>query len=185
MDLELIALDKHWVRQIEAEGSASLSGSCSNYDLVAPFLEEAVDVYVALYKKTEAAAPWIAYLARVASTRAFVGICAFKTRPHAGRVEIACFTFQPYQRKGHGKAMSAQLLDLGFRHPDVSEIFAHTAPADNASAGILRDLGFVREADVDDPHDGLTRRWSLSRASHSQARITPLKRALAAMTMLT
>jgi len=118
MNIELIPLAKHWAREIESEGNRSLRESCINFDVVAAYLEEAVDAHLALYARTEASAPWIAYLARTPG-REFVGICSFKDQCRGGRVEIAYFTFPPYEGRGYGRAMAGSLVNLALAHPDV------------------------------------------------------------------
>lgn len=181
MTLELIPLDKHWVREIAAEGDDSLRASCRNFDAVADYLGEAVDAHIALYEKTEAIAPWVAYLART-DAREFVGICSFKDRCREGKVEIAYFTFPPYRSNGHATAMAAQLVDLALRHPDVVEVVAHTSPEENESVRILRGLDFAHNGVVEDAEDGTIWRWSLHRGARPQARST-VSKALAALGM--
>lgn len=180
--LELIPFDKHWARQIAAEGDDSLRASCSNFDAVAEYLGDAVDGHIALYEKTEAVAPWIAYLARRRGSREFVGICSFKDVCRDGRVEIAYFTFPPYRNNGYGGAMAAQLVDLAFQHPDVAEVIAHTLASENESSRILRGLGFARESVIEDTEDGTIWRWIQRRDERPQPR-SRMSKAIAALTL--
>ncbi len=187
MALELIPLDKHWANEIETEGSASLAASCSNFEQVQSFLDDAVDAHIALYRRTGASAPWIAYLGRVRDSRAFVGICSFKDACRGGRVEIAYYTFPPYRQRGFGAAMAGALVDLARRHPDVREVIAHTEPLSSASTRILAGLGFDNTGTVFDARDGEIWRWVLSRderrrRGHETA--VPMMRASALLTLL-
>jgi RimJ/RimL family protein N-acetyltransferase len=188
MTIELIALDKHWAQEIAAEGSASLAASCSNFDAVAAHLDGAVDAHIALYERTGASAPWIAYLARLQGTREFVGICSFKDNCRGGRVEIAYHTFPQYERRGFGKAMAAQLVDLALRHPDVTEVIAETLPEENSSTHILRGLGFHYASSATDPDEGEVWQWVLTRAQATRrpgaSRFVPMMRASALFSML-
>lgn len=188
MTIELVALDKHWAHEIAVEGSASLAASCSNFDVVAAHLDGAVDAHIALYERTGASAPWIAYLARLRDTREFVGICSFKDNCRNGRVEIAYHTFPPYERRGVAKAMATQLIDLAWRHPDVIEVVATTAPEENASTKILRGLGFRRAGTTIDPDEGEVWAWALTRARSEKHKggsiFSPMVKAGAVLSMM-
>ena len=178
MTLELIALDKHWAQEIAAEGNASLEASCSNFDAVAAHLESVVDGHIALYERTAASAPWIAYLARLSDTREFVGICSFKDNCRGGRVEIAYHTFPQFERRGYATAMAAKLVDLAFKHPDVIEVTAETLPQEGASTHILRGLGFRQVGSATDADEGEVWSWVLTRnaarSGHSGRRFVPI-----------
>jgi RimJ/RimL family protein N-acetyltransferase len=162
--------------------------SCSNFEVVAAQLEGAVDAHIALYERTGASAPWIAYLARLCATREFVGICSFKDNCRDGRVEIAYHTFPPYERRGFAKAMATQLTDLAWRHPDVIEVLAQTAPEENASTKILRGLGFRRAGAATDPDEGEVWAWALTRAQSARRKdgsiFSPMVRARAVLSMM-
>lgn len=187
MALELIPLDRHWALEIEAEGSASLAASCSNFENVQEFLDDAVDAHIALYRRTDARAPWIAYLGRVRETREIVGICSFKDQCRDGRVEIAYYTFAPYRRRGFGTSMAGQLVALALRHPDVREVVAHTEPLESASTRILRGLDFAHEGHVFDPEDGEVWRWVRLRERRGDRReraaAVPMMRASAVLAL--
>jgi RimJ/RimL family protein N-acetyltransferase len=186
--IELIALDKHWAQEIAVEGSASLAASCSNFDAVAAHLDGAVEAHIALYERTGASAPWIAYLARLQGTREFVGICSFKDNCRGGRVEMAYHTFPHYEGRGFAKAMAAQLVDLALRHPDVTEVTAQTLPEENASTRILNGLGFRRAGFASDPDEGEVWQWVLARAHAARrsgaSRFVQMMRASALFSML-
>jgi RimJ/RimL family protein N-acetyltransferase len=126
-------------------------------------LEEVVDAHLALYAKTGASAPWIAYLARRTGTREIVGVCSVKDKCKDARVEIAYYTFTPYEGQGFGREMTHRLVDLAFRHPDVGEVIAHTLPRESASTKILHGLHFAQAGSVNDPDEGEVWLWVLTR----------------------
>jgi len=56
--------------------------------------------------------------------------------------------------------MTAALLEIASRHPDVSEVTAQTVPEVNASTRILKRMGFEHLGSGEDPEDGPVWRWS-------------------------
>ena len=80
-------------------------------------------------------------------------------RPNANRaVEIAYFTFPPYESQGFASAMAAELVAIARSSGEVELVVAHTLPAENISVRILRRLGFRFVGEViDDP----VWRWEL------------------------
>jgi RimJ/RimL family protein N-acetyltransferase len=107
--------------------------------------------------------PWCGYLVVDATQRVVVGTCAFKSPPsHRGEVEIAYFTFPPYEGRGYGTAMARELIALGGAATEVRCILAHTLPQRNASTRILERLGLTRVGTVEDPDDGPVWRWQLT-----------------------
>jgi putative acetyltransferase len=112
------------------------------------------------YRSSMAAAPeWGGYLT-ADEARRIVGTCAFKGPPDRdGVVEIAYFTFPPYERHGYGSAMARALLEVAGGSGQVSRVRAHTLPEDNASSRLLRRLRFSFEGTAEDPDDGPVWRW--------------------------
>lgn len=105
---------------------------------------------------------WGAYLAVDTETRAIVGTCAFKAKPTAdGVVEIAYFTFEPYEGRGYASAMALALVELARAAPDVRWVVAHTLPEPGPSPHILEKTGLTFVGEVHDPVDGLVWRWSM------------------------
>ena len=101
--------------------------------------------------------PWGCYLA--AKGPDIVGTCAYKAAPTpAGEVEIAYMTFPAFERRGHAKAMAAELTRIAFE-AGVPRVIAHTLPEENASTRALRGNGFRHAGEVMDPGDGLVWRW--------------------------
>ena len=84
--------------------------------------------------------PWISYYLK--DTSEIVGTCAFKGKPDCdNRVEIAYWTFEPYQGKGYGSRMCALLLEIANTQGNVT-VFAQTLPEVSASTAILTKNGF-------------------------------------------
>jgi [ribosomal protein S5]-alanine N-acetyltransferase len=107
------------------------------------------------------APPWSGYLA--ADGRAVIGTCAFKGPPDAeGAVEIAYFTFPPYEGRGYATAMAQALLEIALESPEVRLLRAHTLPEPNASTRVLEKLGLRHLGAVEDPEDGTVWRWELA-----------------------
>ena len=96
---------------------------------------------------------------------AVVGSCGFKGAPNGdGEVEIAYFTFPPFERRGYAKAMAADLVRRATTFGCRAAI-AHTLPEMNASGHVLMCNGFVRVRTVLDPDDGLIWQWRKELAS--------------------
>ena len=103
---------------------------------------------------------WGPFLAVEPGSRLVVGSCAYKGPPAAdGAVEIAYFTFPPYEGKGYATAMARRLIALAGAPPPARTVRAHTLPERNASVSILEKLGFVHLGEVVDPDDGPVWRW--------------------------
>lgn len=117
------------------------------------------------YRKAGFAPPWIGYLALCGSE--LVGTCAFPAIPAAGLVEIAYFTFPPFEGQGVATAMATELIALARSvQPDI-EIFAQTLPEPNASNSVLKKLRFEFARQVDHPDEGPVWEWRLAPASRS------------------
>lgn len=131
-------------------------------DALTPIIREVATAHHWLYNETGATEPWIAYLAREGAghTSPVVGVCSFKRPPQDGIIEIAYFTFPDHEGRGVGSSMTAALLEIASRHPDVSEVTAQTVPEVNASTRILKRMGFEHLGSGEDPEDGPVWRWS-------------------------
>lgn len=93
-----------------------------------------------------------------------VGQCGFKGPPDAaGMVEIAYGTAPAFAGQGYATEAARALVEIAFSRPVVSVVRAHTFAATNASAHILRKIGFRSLGEVDDPEDGRVWRWELTR----------------------
>jgi ribosomal-protein-alanine N-acetyltransferase len=106
---------------------------------------------------------WGGYLAIDTEKERVIGTCAFKGSPIDGVVEIAYFTFPPFERKGYGTAMAAELVRLCRPTPAVRRIIAHTLPEKNPSTAILEKNGFTKIAEISEVDDGPLWRWELEK----------------------
>ncbi|HEX8299146.1 MAG TPA: GNAT family N-acetyltransferase [Rubricoccaceae bacterium] len=103
--------------------------------------------------------PWGGYLAADGAT--VIGTCSFKGAPGPDdAVEIAHFTFPPFEGHGSATAMARELVALAVGSPGVRCVLAHTLPEPNASTRVLQRVGFV--GDVVDPEDRPVWRRALS-----------------------
>lgn len=113
-----------------------------------------------VYGRVGFSPPWIGYLAL--SGPEVVGTCAFPAAPTAGRVEIAYFTFPPFEGRGIATAMASALIELARAAQPEIMIFAHTLPEPNASNRVLQKLGFTLTGTVDHPEEGKVWEWHLA-----------------------
>jgi RimJ/RimL family protein N-acetyltransferase len=115
---------------------------------------------VALLQRTSATLPWTGYLAVDRSQDIIIGTCAFTSPPDAeGIVEIAYFTFPPFEGQGYATAMAAALVQLAEGGTAIRKVRAHTLPERNASTRVLQKLGFDRIGEAVDPDVGRVWRW--------------------------
>jgi RimJ/RimL family protein N-acetyltransferase len=126
---------------------------------VAPLVKDVVSQGEEYRTRTEALPRWGGYLG-VDDHKQVIGTCAFKGAPDEdGVLEIAYFTFPPYERHGYAGAMARALMDLAVRAGGVRCIRAHTLPEANASSRLLRRAGFSYVGMFEDPDDGPVWRW--------------------------
>lgn len=146
---------------------------------IANVMEWSVDVArqtAPLYTRLPRSWPWGSYLAvtstsregasaSVSTGRQVVGVCAFKDSPNAaGEVEIAYFTYPPYERRGIATAMARELIVIARSQLNAPQVIAHTLPERNASTRVLERNGLRFTGEVMDPEDGRVWRWELDRA---------------------
>jgi len=105
---------------------------------------------------------WGGYLAVDRTSDLIVGSCAFKGPPtEDGTVEIAYYTFGPYEGRGHAKSMARALITMALSSHLVRRVIAHTLPENNPSTSVLRSVGMGFIGEVHDPEDGPVWRWQL------------------------
>jgi len=106
------------------------------------------------------AGAWGTFFACAPDTRAVFGACGFKAPPNEERtVEIAYFTFPPFEGRGFASTMATWLTSCAKASPAVDYVIAHTLPEWNASGRVLEKCGFRRDGELVDPEDGLVWRW--------------------------
>jgi RimJ/RimL family protein N-acetyltransferase len=142
--------------QFEATHAVQL---CEQADLI----REVVGQNLAFLATVPRDTPWGAYLAVDDASRSIVGACAFKSGPTPERtVEIAYYTFPPYEGCGFATAMARELFRIADESRLLERVIAHTLPEPNASNSLLRKVGFTHLGEVMDPEDGLV--WRFERA---------------------
>lgn len=128
---------------------------CTNYEAVSGILMDVINGTVAMGN----APPWCGYLA-FTEHRAVVGTCAFKGPPdESGTVELAWFTFPPYEGKGYGSWMAGQLVKIAKETDGATTMIAHTLPEKSPSTRICEKAGFAFEGPVEHPEDGPVWLW--------------------------
>jgi ribosomal-protein-alanine N-acetyltransferase len=105
---------------------------------------------------------WDGYLAVEDTKHLIVGSCAFKGPPTAeGSVEIAYYTFGPYEGRGYAKGKARALISIAHSSPLVRHVIVHTLPEWDASTSVLQSVGMRFVGEVWDPDDGLVWSWQL------------------------
>ena len=103
--------------------------------------------------------PWCGYIARRNGTPVGFGGFKYAMTPD-GQVEIGYLTFPPHEGTGVAKAVAASLAGIAREH-GAKAILAHTLCEENASTGVLRANGFIRDGDGFDEDEGVVWRWRL------------------------
>ncbi|MFN8789897.1 MAG: GNAT family N-acetyltransferase [Bdellovibrionales bacterium] len=119
-----------------------------------------------LYERSGYLEPWIGYLAFEGAH--YVGTCAFKSRPHKGRVEIAYFTFPEFQGRGYGTQMAKALVEIAHGENPKIVVIAQTTPEESPSNSVLKKIGFKFVEVVDHPEDGEIWEWHLDPSRKSE-----------------
>ena len=158
--LDLIPLDPVLCMAIAADPVRALLPQADNAEEVEPWTSRVASMTRDLQKWSGAVKPWIGYLAIRENDRACVGTCAFKGPPRNGAVEIAYFTFPPYESQGVASAMAAELVARALSEPGITAVLAHTMEEETPATRILYRLGFIPVATLTDPDDGVIRRWA-------------------------
>jgi RimJ/RimL family protein N-acetyltransferase len=77
-------------------------------------------------------------------------------------IEIAYFTFPPYEGRGIATAMTGRLIAIARREPTLRALIAHTLQEENASTRILHKHGFQHDGLAMDADAGEVWRWKLA-----------------------
>jgi RimJ/RimL family protein N-acetyltransferase len=116
-----------------------------------------------LAQQPEESAWWMQFFMD-ATTGQLVGSGGYTGPPAGRRVEIGYEIAPEFRGLGLGAAAAAALVDRAFSTGLVDAVIAHTLPGRNPSTGVLTSLGFERDGEVEDPHEGTVWRWQLNRA---------------------
>jgi RimJ/RimL family protein N-acetyltransferase len=126
---------------------------------IPPDLVEALKQTTRHYEREGFNEPWISYVGAMDGVP--IGICAFKSAPVGGRVEIAYYTLAVYEGRGFATGMAAQLIAIARRHDSSLLVTAQTLPARGPSHRVLEKLRFRHAGEVSHPEDGLVWEWHL------------------------
>ena len=130
----------------------------------APFAQELVASSLDFFAAQDP--PWGGYLAVDDALGQVVGTCGFKGPPtNDGIIEIAYYTFPPFEGRGYATAMATRLFELAVSSPLVHRVIAHTLPEPNASTRVLTKAGMRLVGEVWDPEDGRVWRWERERGT--------------------
>jgi len=91
---------------------------------------------------------------------AVVGACAHASRVDGeGRLEMAYFTFPPFECRGYGRAMAALVRAAGQTRVTGARVIAKTLPEESASTRILAGIGMKRVGTALDARHGEVWVW--------------------------
>ena len=103
--------------------------------------------------------PWCGYIGRCDGVP--MGFGGFKGSVDVSdEVEIGYLTFPQYEGQGVATAIAAEMIAIAKRE-QVAVVSAHTLAEENASTGVLRRNGFIRDGETHDPDEGTVWRWRL------------------------
>ena len=159
-EIRLLVLDQMAWTQVAEDPPAFAAEHLLTLGVELDLLRSVGQQTVAFLQRTGATPPWTGYLAVDRGKDVIVGTCSFTAPPDAdGVVEIAYFTFSPFEGQGYATAMAARLVELAQGATGIRKVRAHTLPERNASARILERLGFERIGETVDPDVGQVWRW--------------------------
>jgi ribosomal-protein-alanine N-acetyltransferase len=128
----------------------------ANSSAVTELIGSVLEQTMALLTSKPRDAMWGCFLAVDDTTSQVVGTCGYKADLSAsGSVEIAYFTFPPFEQRGYATAMAGELAQRAADHI----VIAHTLPQQNASCRVLEKAGFQFDDEVIDLEDGTVWRW--------------------------
>jgi [ribosomal protein S5]-alanine N-acetyltransferase len=120
-------------------------------------LQEHLRQSVGWFEKVGFRPPWVGYVAVDGDVA--VGICAFKTAPKNGSVEIAYGTREEFQNRGYATAMARRLVQLAREAAPEILVTAQTLREKNASTRALEKAGFMRIGEAMDDEVGVVWEW--------------------------
>jgi len=162
-DIGLLVLDRTaWERAAEDPAAFAVEQTLT-LGVEPDLLRTVGEQTVAMLQRTGATNPWTGYLGVDRAQQIIIGTCAFTAPPDPeGVVEIAYFTFPPFEGRGYASAMAAGLVALAEGTEGI-RLRAHTLRERNASTRILERLGFEQIGETTDPEAGQVWRWELDR----------------------
>jgi [ribosomal protein S5]-alanine N-acetyltransferase len=162
MPIELLMMDAALLAAVQDQRTFETRYACACGTMYSTMLD-VVRQTQAHHRAVTRDPPWGSYFAVTTDPRTVVGTCAFVGPPDpAGQVEIAYFTFPPFEGQGYGTAMARALIMIAQADHQVATIIAHTLPEGNASTRILTTLGMHRAGETVDPDAGPVWRWAYS-----------------------
>lgn len=84
---------------------------------------------------------WGTYFGVDPDTRRVVGTCGYRGAPRGGRVEVAFWTFPPFEGHGWATAMARALVERALADPRVEVVLAHTLPERAPATSVLTAAG--------------------------------------------
>ncbi len=111
--------------------------------------------------KDNSNSPWTGY--SIIRNNESVGQCAFKYKPTNGKVEIAYYTFEPFEKQGIATEACRLLTQIAINHDPTIQVTARTLMEENASTNVLRKNNFVFVGVVNDVEDGNVWEWILKK----------------------
>src|SRR3954447_23131196 len=152
VNIGLLVLDQAaWARTAEDPAAFAIEHTLT-LGVEPDLLRTVGEQTVAMLERTGATKPWTGYLGVDRAQQLIIGTCAFTAPPDPeGVVEIAYFTFPPFEGLGYASAMAAGLVDIAGGTATIRRVQAHTLPEENASTRILQRLGFERTGETVDP----------------------------------
>ena len=164
MKLSFIPLDEANIVQLQQNAELFPTSESDEAFEVKRLVTAVVNQAHLFQKKVKASSPWIGYLVVDAEENEIIGCCGFKGNPTPeSEVEIAYYTFPPYEKRGYATQMTKTLTQLALEREEVKIVLAHTLPGNNASARVLEKARFGRTKTVTDPEDNEVWRWERSR----------------------
>jgi RimJ/RimL family protein N-acetyltransferase len=154
--LSLVLMDEAVLEALarrDREAAAELLGVHLYSDFPAP--DGSDDEYIRRQQEKLRAHPgqreWCARLMLRLSDRTTVGHCGFRGPPRAlGLAEIGYTVYPPYRRLGLATEAAAALVAWAWEHGELT-VVAAVPPANLASLGVVRKVGFIQTGRRIDP----------------------------------
>jgi [ribosomal protein S5]-alanine N-acetyltransferase len=162
--LQLIPCDIDLYKAI-FEGNKTLSGMLGvNIPKKWTEFPEAIKHSYQVLKNDPSIEAWGMYLVISRADNLLIGICGFKGKPTPdGIVEIGYEIKPSHRQKGLASEAAQALVHYALDDEHITQVQAHTLPAESPSTHILEKIGFQYTDTVEDPTDGTIWKWVLMR----------------------